>query len=317
MGAGPGAALVTDAVNGVSVRRILDRHGPLTGAVALVLLKRTLWGLSEAHLLGLAHGDLRPAKIVVSAAGHSALTGFAVAALTQGDAAFRAPEVWRGGLPSPAADVYAAMCVFLPCLTGQPPSQAKEPFSLMSWHLTAPVSVAVVPEPLRSLLRSGLVKGPERRPGTAELVAEVERTAVAAFGPAWESAGVSELAAVASRLIAEAPRTVPSPAGPSPGGSGSSRPATPATPASQCPARPVVPQHSRRTPAASRRRPPTVAAVALAVVVVAVVVAVLTLVTAVLVRLLAAGSGDPPDLRRPGPAVSADPIQSGPRPGPH
>lgn len=57
-------------------------------------------------------------------------------------------------------------------------------------------------EPLRSLLARGMAKDPAARPASAaQLLAELEATASAAYGDGWESTGRGQLAARASELI--------------------------------------------------------------------------------------------------------------------
>ncbi|MCQ0015492.1 hypothetical protein [Actinomadura madurae] len=76
----------------------------------------------------------------------------------------------------------------------------------MTQHLNAPVPFQDAPEPLRPLLARGLAKDPGRRLWNAgEFVAELERHAVAAYGPDWERRGVRALAAAVAALASAVP----------------------------------------------------------------------------------------------------------------
>lgn len=54
-----GAAIVMELVEGVSLRTLLARRGPLTPEAALVVLKGSLLGLADAHRVGVVHRDYK------------------------------------------------------------------------------------------------------------------------------------------------------------------------------------------------------------------------------------------------------------------
>lgn len=203
-----GAAIVMEAINGVSLKEVLREHGSLAPEAALLVLKGSLLGLAAAHAVGVVHRDYKPANVVVRADGLSKLVDFGVAVLAgQGSSAgtpvYMAPEQWRGRPAAPATDVYAATCVFVECVTGHRPFTASDRAALMNQHLTAPVDMRDVPEPLRPLVRQGMAKDPgERPPGAAAFVAQLESAAAAAYGGDWEQRGVRALAAAAVALAA-------------------------------------------------------------------------------------------------------------------
>jgi serine/threonine-protein kinase len=205
-GAAVGGALVSDAVEGTTLVRLLERHGALSGPAATVLFHGVLRALAAAHARRTAHGDLRAGKVMVSSDGGVTVTGLGLAALTTGAPELRAPELWRStGAPTGPADVYAAGCLLYLCLTGQPPFPVRQLFSLMARHTTATVSLAGIPAPLREPLAAGLTKDPERRPGAEALLAETQRS----IAPGWEEQGRSELGTLAAPLVEPLPRTPP------------------------------------------------------------------------------------------------------------
>ncbi|MER5465086.1 hypothetical protein ABT010_31275 [Streptomyces sp. NPDC002668] len=201
-----GGALVSDAVEGTTLARLLERHGALSGPASAVLFCGVLRALAAAHAHETAHGDLRAEKVMVDSGGAVTVTGLGLAALTTGAPELRAPELWRGtGAPTYQADVYAAACLLHMCRTGQPPFPVPQLFSLMARHTTAPVPLAGVAGPLRELLAAGLTKGPELRPRALALLAETERT----VSPEWAEKGRSELGALAAPMVEPLPRTPP------------------------------------------------------------------------------------------------------------
>jgi outer membrane protein assembly factor BamB len=209
-----GAAIVMEAVNGVSLRRILDDHGSLGPEAALVVLKGALLGLAAAHTVGVVHRDFKPANVVVEESGNSKLIDFGIAVLTgQGDRsgtpAYMAPEQWAGEPASPATDLYSATCVFFECVTGRRPYEGGDTETLRTQHTRAPVPVADVPEPLRPLVAHGLAKSPaERLWDATTFVTELETVATEAYGPAWEQRGRVALAASAAALSSLFPAAV-------------------------------------------------------------------------------------------------------------
>ena len=79
---GEGAAIVMELVDGVSLREMLARRGPLGAAAALVVLKDLLLALAAAHSHRLAHRDVKPENVLIDATGWCTLTDFGVAVKT-------------------------------------------------------------------------------------------------------------------------------------------------------------------------------------------------------------------------------------------
>ncbi|MEU5985139.1 protein kinase [Streptomyces sp. NPDC047434] len=202
-----GAAIVMELVDGVALRALLAREGSTGPEAALVVLKGSLLGLAAAHRAGVVHRDYKPENVLVAPDGSSKLVDFGIAVDdgsrpgVAGTPAYMAPEQWNGGPASPAADVYAATATFFECLTGRKPYSGENFAELALQHLDAPVPDDAAPEPLRPLIRRGLAKQPDQRPGNAaEFVTELESAAVAAYGPDWEERGQRKLAALAALL---------------------------------------------------------------------------------------------------------------------
>jgi Protein kinase domain len=222
-----GAALVMEAVDGVSLKRILAEHGALEPEAALTVLKGSLRGLAAAHAVGVVHRDYKPANVVVRADGLSKLIDFGIATAAgdgagSGTPAYMAPEQWERRPASPATDVYAATCVFFECVTGGRPFSG-DLAALRAGHLHGAVPADRVPQGLRDLIVRGMAKSPEDRPpGAAAFAAELEAAAAAAYGAGWERRGVRALAGAAVAFAAVFPLAaaglVPAAAGGAAGG---------------------------------------------------------------------------------------------------
>ena len=190
---GEGAAMVMEAVEGISLKAALAERGLLDPLAALAVLKGSLLGLAAAHRVGIVHRDYKPANVMVQLNGESKLIDFGIAGPAgtggrSGTPAYMAPEQWRGAPASPATDVYAATGVFVECVTGRLPA-------------TRPLPLEELPEEIQRLVRRGMADDPDLRPsGAAEFVAELEAAASDAYGERWESRGVELLAGLAAGL---------------------------------------------------------------------------------------------------------------------
>ena len=204
---GQGAAIVTELIDGVSLREVL-RHGPLGPRAALVVLKDTLLGLAAGHSRRVPHRDVKPDNVLIDATGWCTLTDFGLAVLSDkqvpvpGTPEYMAPELWNGAPHFPATDVYAATVMLCESLTGKPPFHGR-PERLREQHEAAPVPLDPYDPPLRDLIAWGMAKYSDRRPPSAwAFVSELDARGADAYGPAWEEEGRRELAERAAALIA-------------------------------------------------------------------------------------------------------------------
>ncbi|MDF1504698.1 serine/threonine-protein kinase, partial [Roseisolibacter sp. H3M3-2] len=103
--------LAMKPVDGGSLARLLDARGALPLSVACHLLAGVAAGLAYAHAQGVAHGDLRPANVLLDARHGRALVadvGLTPAhAPDAADRPFLAPERRAGDPATVAADQYA------------------------------------------------------------------------------------------------------------------------------------------------------------------------------------------------------------------
>ena len=204
---GEGAAIVMELVEGVSLREMLARRGPLGAAAGLVVLKDLLLALAGAHSHRLAHRDVKPENVLIDARGWCTLTDFGVAVKTDkqmrapGTPEYMAPELWHGAPNVPATDIYAATAVLCESLAGKPPFSGRAG-RLRDHHESTPVPLDEFDPPLQDLIAWGLAKDPAARPRNAvSFVSELEARAGAAYGPYWEDEGRRELAGREAELL--------------------------------------------------------------------------------------------------------------------
>jgi serine/threonine protein kinase len=230
--------LVTESVEGTSLRNVLIHAYQLEPEQALSIFTGLLAGLAYAHQRGLVHGDLKPENVLVEASGTAKLADFGQAvpaghATTGGTAAYMSPEAVRGGAIGPAADLYGVGAVLYEALTGRPPFLAANEEALRRMQLTeTPAPIGGLPRAIRSLVASLLDKDPARRPPSATAALSAFESAVReAYGSQWRRrAGVATLVETTATRFPTIPAAPsPSAAPPGPGPVFEPRPSPPPT----------------------------------------------------------------------------------------
>ena len=123
----------------------------LAPETALSLLRQAALALDAMHRHGFAHGDIKPANLMLRANGELVLVDFGLArrldedapqaqpALVVGTPRYAAPEQSRVGGATPAADVYSLGILLYEMLCGKPPFPGHTVLEVVSQHLMAPV----------------------------------------------------------------------------------------------------------------------------------------------------------------------------------
>jgi serine/threonine protein kinase len=138
--------------------------------------------LEAAHARGIVHRDVKPANILITPEDAAKLADFGIARSVQdvsqtqsgvmvGTPAFLAPEVARGGDPSPASDVWSLGATLYAAVEGKPPfgSGGDNPLALLNRIGSEPVPPAASAGPLSPILSAMLERDPARRPTAAQV----------------------------------------------------------------------------------------------------------------------------------------------------
>jgi serine/threonine-protein kinase len=208
-------ALVLDLVDGEDLRRRVRRTGPLPPAAAARMVAQVAEALAYLHRIGIVHGDVKPANVLVPADdGPVRLADLGVARRLTEDSLGRtilatpeyvAPEVVAGAPPTEAADVYATGITLFEVLTGRSPFRGGPPEEVLHRHgRCVPVPPPGLPPVVWSLIEDCLAVPAAARP-RADLLAERLRGLEAALD------GAAPLPATPPERVTWWPRPVGAP----------------------------------------------------------------------------------------------------------
>ncbi|WP_169799317.1 serine/threonine-protein kinase, partial [Nocardioides jensenii] len=194
------AAIVTDFVEGASLRQVLRQAGLLDGRQALGVLHGALQGLAAVHAVGLVHADLKPDNILIDPSGTSRLIDFGLAGPPRalagpgtwsGTPSYISPEQVAGDHVDARSDIYAAGVVLFELLCGRPPYRGETADLTAMLHLTAPVPdprrlVPDLGDDLAGICQQDLDKDPAvRHQNATAFLTSLDHAARQKYGPAW------------------------------------------------------------------------------------------------------------------------------------
>jgi serine/threonine protein kinase len=151
--------LVSEYVEGPSLRAWLRSRGVLEPGQALEVLRQVGSALSRAAEQGIVHRDIKPENLLVTLTGEVKVADFGLArvaaddvALTQsgmtlGTPLYMSPEQGRGGEVDSRSDLYSLGATVYHLLVGQPPFTGPTSVSVAMAHVTDPVVPLAVHRP--------------------------------------------------------------------------------------------------------------------------------------------------------------------------
>lgn len=133
--------LTMKLLTGETLAARLARTGPLPAAEASLIIRQIGSGLSAAHDAGILHRDIKAANIILNGFGekvYACVTDFGLARAASSDSTaltvgvvgtpgYMAPELFYGGSPSKASDVFAFGIVVYQVFTGHLPRISLNP----------------------------------------------------------------------------------------------------------------------------------------------------------------------------------------------
>jgi serine/threonine protein kinase len=194
--------LVMELLRGETLRARLQR-GELPVAEALSIARDLARALAVAHAAGIAHRDVKPANVMLTAESPSrtVLLDFGIArsldpaatmtstSFVVGTAGYIAPEIAMGGRAYDArADLYSLGIVLYEMLVGAPPFVAANPLALAARQASEdPRSPRArersVPASVDALVMQLISRTPTRRPASADVLVDALEALLAGDTP--------------------------------------------------------------------------------------------------------------------------------------
>mgnify|MGYP005836400981 FL=1 len=174
---------VEEFLRGLDLATRIRRTAPFTVPIAVEIMIGIVEGLQAIHSAGLTHGDLRPANVIVDSEWHVWLNGVGMRAVYRTEpgltaahearaAAYTAPELFLGGAPSIASDIYACGVMLFETIAAMPPYTGETPLLTAEAHQNDPIPSLrqrnpATPRTVEGIVTKCLQKDPNRRYATA------------------------------------------------------------------------------------------------------------------------------------------------------
>jgi serine/threonine-protein kinase len=182
--------LVTEFVDGKSLRDLIDGSAPLQIDQILDIVRKIADGMAYCHKNDVIHRDLKPENIFVTGVNQPVIMDFGLAltkgahrvtysnlSATMGTPDYMSPEQINGKRGDQRTDIYALGVILYEMLTGNPPFTGDSNMVVMSQHLNnLPPRVdklnSSVPESIAAIVAKCLQKDPDARFDSMEALVE-------------------------------------------------------------------------------------------------------------------------------------------------
>jgi ABC-type oligopeptide transport system substrate-binding subunit/serine/threonine protein kinase len=171
--------LVSEYIDGPSLRQVVDAQGPRSGGVLQRLAIGTVTALTAIHEAGVVHRDFKPTNVLLAVDGPRVIdfgiaraldnSGTLTTSTTVGTPSYMSPEQISGESAGPPADVFAWACTIVYAATGRPPFGQDSIPAVMNRIVHQEPELGMLMPPLRDVVQACLAKDPRRRP-TAQQV---------------------------------------------------------------------------------------------------------------------------------------------------
>lgn len=200
--------LVMAWAEGESLATRLSRAGAMEEIDAVAIVSRLCDALSFAHEHGIAHGDVKPANVLVAGDGETATVTLIDWGLAQflgepeeratkfiaGTPGYMAPEVLRGMSAGISSDIYAAGVILYELLTGSPPFGTGSGPEISERQLRGeiePLSARVPGRSITPSLEQAVIRSLARSPGDRFMTPRDFAHAITVASPAESNALLS------------------------------------------------------------------------------------------------------------------------------
>jgi tetratricopeptide (TPR) repeat protein/predicted Ser/Thr protein kinase len=180
-------------IEGVDLKQIVRRDGPLPRERAIELIRQVADALRAAHEAGVVHRDLKPQNVLVDASNRAWIADFGIsrsidhgqtmteAGALVGTVAYMSPEQAHGDVADHRSDIYALGLILYEMLTGEPPFKSDNPLSQLMKRVaqevpTVELTRSDLPGWLVHLVARCVARDPaDRYQSVAELLADLDQ----------------------------------------------------------------------------------------------------------------------------------------------
>ncbi|GLW05496.1 hypothetical protein Misp01_06260 [Microtetraspora sp. NBRC 13810] len=265
--------IASEFIQGRSLRDVVDDDGPLRGVALDRLAIGTATALTAIHRASIVHRDFKPDNVLMAVDGPR-VVDFGIARILDstgtitsraiGTPAYMAPEQIAGDDVGPHTDIFAWGATITFAATGVTIFDGGSIAAVLNRILNHEVDLSMLHEPLRSVVRSSLLKPAASRPSADQILLRLlGRPDSAGASPDVLTQGV-QIATPAddgdttrqARMPTSTGRSgAPPPARPAPGTATGFEPPPQPFPAPQQPQKPQKPQESQPGHQQPRRQP--------------------------------------------------------------
>src|SRR3569833_1010054 len=230
--------LVSEYIDGPSLREVVDEQGPRTGGVLQRLAIGTVTALAAIHEAGIVHRDFKPTHVLLAADGPRVFdfgiaraldAGGTLTSTTEGTPSYMSPEQISGEVAGPPSDVFAWACTIVFAATGSPPFGQDSIPAVMNRIVHQEPQLGMLMGPLREIVVACLAKGHRLRPTAQQFLLRLlsnDGVSLPGVRPAASTEVLNQSAQVAAQNTAPPLWTPPS--GPYGAGDSYPRPGFPA-----------------------------------------------------------------------------------------
>ncbi|WP_062433670.1 serine/threonine-protein kinase [Herbidospora daliensis] len=171
--------VVSEFVDGPSLTQAVADQGPFEADALRRLAVGVATAMAAIHDAGVVHCDLKPDNVLLGPDGPRVID-FGIARIVDssltasrgviGTPGYMAPELFSGGHPTAAADVFAWGAVMVFAASGRAPFAREHVAAVINDVLRSEADLGALTEPLRSWVGAALSKDPARRPTAHELL---------------------------------------------------------------------------------------------------------------------------------------------------
>lgn len=174
--------IVMELIEARTLTDVVVTDGPLDERSATAVAQQLLDALGTAHAHGVVHRDVKPANVMLDAAGRVTLTDFGIAQAADdprltvtgglvGSPGYIAPERLEGAPASSASDLWSLGATLFYALTGSSPFARETTAAVISAVLHADLPVARTRGPLGAVVGGLLQRASQARLGGAQAAA--------------------------------------------------------------------------------------------------------------------------------------------------